>query len=536
MKASRFIICLAYSGLLASTAFCEEASAERHKPLSSSEATSLSLAEAVTATAMGRSFKNAAIIVHGKLVTPRLHGTVGEALVKLHMYNSGGWIAITPRNAPQGIDHIWVKRGKNGIISDLMVGETKYGSSRLGQTRDGLQASDAWYRHRFARLAADQESEALRLESEYEKNGKANLQKAAKRLRDDAHYFRAAAEGKVAYRSRLFRLHIQPDDSISIRISTLDEHGKIMGPERIRTFRTSSKNQAVVKSMIREEVRRTIPEFSAKDVKQVTDDLVAASKGMAQSIGKQPTMPRMVASAAKSSLGGFLVAGTIDSIFQWSSKNPFDYAQFAKTAALGGVSAAAGEFASFGTSRMLLLNGSTRSFAAAMGRHMGQSGLLFSKTAGSFVGGSVAGIAFAYGGYAFGMYDAKTAHQSAAAATVGAAAGALAHTALFSAAAAWGTASTGTAIGSLSGAAATNATLAMYGGGSVTAGGGGMAAGAVAIGAGVAVVAIGVTVAVMWGFQCYDEAEDWERVKLTVDILNNHTGDFPGNPWIQGIP
>ncbi len=46
---------------------------------------------------------------------------------------------------------------------------------------------------------------------------------------------------------------------------------------------------------------------------------------------------------------------------------------------------------------------------------------------------------------------------------------------------AWGTASTGAAISSLSGAAATNAALAALGGGSIAAGGGGMAAGAVVL-------------------------------------------------------
>ena len=46
-----------------------------------------------------------------------------------------------------------------------------------------------------------------------------------------------------------------------------------------------------------------------------------------------------------------------------------------------------------------------------------------------------------------------------------------------------GTASTGTAISSLSGAAATNATLALLGGGTLAAGGGGMAAGTAALGA-----------------------------------------------------
>lgn len=56
-----------------------------------------------------------------------------------------------------------------------------------------------------------------------------------------------------------------------------------------------------------------------------------------------------------------------------------------------------------------------------------------------------------------------------------------------------GTASTGTAISSLSGIAATNATLAWLGGGSLAAGGGGMAAGTLVLGGLVAVPALVIT-------------------------------------------
>ena len=62
----------------------------------------------------------------------------------------------------------------------------------------------------------------------------------------------------------------------------------------------------------------------------------------------------------------------------------------------------------------------------------------------------------------------------------------------------FGTASTGTAISTLSGAAATNATLAALGGGSIASGGGGMAAGAAALNVvtlGPALLVTGFTVA-----------------------------------------
>jgi len=64
----------------------------------------------------------------------------------------------------------------------------------------------------------------------------------------------------------------------------------------------------------------------------------------------------------------------------------------------------------------------------------------------------------------------------------GASSGALTAFGMYGSVGVLGTASTGTAIGTLSGAAATNATLAWLGGGSLAAGGGGMALGSVVLG------------------------------------------------------
>ena len=76
----------------------------------------------------------------------------------------------------------------------------------------------------------------------------------------------------------------------------------------------------------------------------------------------------------------------------------------------------------------------------------------------------------------------------------GTASGALVAFGAYGAAQAWACASTGTAIASLSGAAATNATLAFFGGGSLAAGGLGMAGGAAVLGglvAGPALMVVG---------------------------------------------
>lgn len=99
---------------------------------------------------------------------------------------------------------------------------------------------------------------------------------------------------------------------------------------------------------------------------------------------------------------------------------------------------------------------------------------------------------------------------------LGAAGGFAAAGATTAAVMALGTASTGTAIASLSGAAATNAMLALLGGGTLAAGGGGMAAGTVALGA--ATLGVGLLVGgIIFSFtggKLSDKADEaWTQMK-----------------------
>jgi hypothetical protein len=108
---------------------------------------------------------------------------------------------------------------------------------------------------------------------------------------------------------------------------------------------------------------------------------------------------------------------------------------------------------------------------------------------------------------------AKAAIGGIAGAAAGTAGGFAAAGAATSIVAAIGTASTGTAISTLSGAAAANATLAALGGGAVAAGGGGMAAGAAVLGgaaAGAGILVGGVIVNVV-GRKLAEDADELER-------------------------
>lgn len=115
---------------------------------------------------------------------------------------------------------------------------------------------------------------------------------------------------------------------------------------------------------------------------------------------------------------------------------------------------------------------------------------------------------------------------------LGAAGGFAAAGATTAAVMALGTASTGTAIASLSGAAATNATLALLGGGTLAAGGGGMAAGAAALGA--ATLGVGLLIGgVIFSFtggklsDKADEAEDqMKKAEVEINTICNYLIDL----------
>ena len=111
------------------------------------------------------------------------------------------------------------------------------------------------------------------------------------------------------------------------------------------------------------------------------------------------------------------------------------------------------------------------------------------------------------------------ANRLAFANVMGVGAGAALSTGAMSLVATFGTASTGTAISSLSGAAATNATLAWFGGGSIAAGGGGVAMGTVVLSGGTLAVGVVVTATVLKGMELYDQRLDSQRVALTIQRL-----------------
>ena len=469
-------------------------------------------------------------LARASLLTPRLHGNVGEAFVNSQLHTTGGWKPIPPRHGPQGIDHVWIKYDPSGRPVDMIVGETKFGTSRLGMTKSGRQMSVSWKSKRLASLADDWDVMAKDIAAIH---GSAK----ARHFRLTADYLRASAEGRVSYRSELYRVKIEGNVA-KISVQTVGPDGFAIGPERhLPSIQIEGRPARIVKAELVGEIRKLYPALAEDPTgaRRLADQMYGAAKS-AQTVLSRKNPSLRLAGTTGSVLGaGGLVAGGFDAVAQlWSSGN-IDWARTGTMTGLGSFSAGSAEVVQLATAQALLRNTAFRSRSIALGRSMG---LLPAKTISLLpkaAGGIVGALAFSYGGYALGLYDAKEANRTAIAGVGGMAAGMATYSAMMAAAAAWGTASTGTAISTLSGAAAYNASLAMYGGGAVATGGGGMSVGAAVVGGVVTIAVVGVTVAFMYGFYLYDEAREWDRIGYTIEVLRNHQGDFPGNPWVTPI-
>lgn len=208
-------------------------------------------------------------------------------------------------------------------------------------------------------------------------------------------------------------------------------------------------------------------------------------------------------------LGGAVIAGIFDLAGQWSTGQSIDWQRFATMSMLGGTSVYVGSMSGILTEQALL---SSRSILLAK----------LSSPVGSFSGGMITSVVFSYGLYFLGYTNLTLANRSMLAGVAGTAIGGLAGVGLMSLATTIGTASTGTAIAGLSGAAATNAGMAWLGGGALSAGGFGMAGGAIVLTGGVALVTMGISAGIMYLFNTSDEKTERQRVKYLIDRVSQN--------------
>ncbi|MDP1589852.1 MAG: hypothetical protein Q8M07_19025, partial [Prosthecobacter sp.] len=451
-----------------------------------------------------------------------------------------------------------------GNPQSLLVGETKFDTSQLGKTKAGTQMGQADTAKKLHGLAArlrdiskqngldmkprppplhlnkrqqvaiplDQNSSVSFWRDPKSRNwnydGPDGLQGQAQRqLTLLADYLDGAAEGRIAFRKRIFIWKLAGDKLLlTVKDASLLREGMklaMLSGQELPPISLASAPWAkkAFVSAYSKEIIRKLPNLPRREAIEMADQVFATSasaRNAAQILAPQSYTAFAGVRAIRAGLLGAALGGVFDYAF---GAEPLQRSRMMSMALLSGGSAAIGNLAGDAAVPLMMKS----QFATGMAvRTAGFLGLGSTSrvlsASGTGFGGGIASIVFAYGGYAMGYHDLTTANQSAIAGVMGVGGGALAYAGTLSLVAAYGTAGTGVAISSLSGAAATNAGLALLGGGTAASGGGGMAAGTAVMGTGVGVVVVGVTVAVMYGFHLYDESQDNKRISLTLENLS----------------
>ena len=526
----------------------------------------------VSASVLSLALERADVAVARSVIAPNeLKGAFAEGLTDRFILGSDGgpgkWNAVSARLGRQGLDHVAVRVDSEGRPKGLLVAETKYGTSQLNNNADGVQMGPKWTARRLSGIASRmrdihaQSEEGISsrmcpknlnkryeveipitekssvkfwrhrmLDNEWKYDGPPELlPKAKTQLLRISDYLTAAAEDKISYRKRIFVWKAEGADlSLTIRnadrlkngmkISSLPSEAATSIPLSERLWAEES-----FKKAYSNEILRKMPWYSEIQSRTTADEVFDAYRksGVAIDLFSNKSFFRHAArQSARAGAYSLVAALPIELMLQVMSPAPLDWGRIGGLAVASGISTSAGSFSGNLATRSMLSsqfgNSLTARTAELLGvRSAGQLANLF----GSGVGGGVTSAVFAYGAYFLGYYDSTTANRSAFTGAVGAASGPIAYTAALSSVAAYGTAGTGTAISTLSGAAAYNASLAALGGGSVASGGFGMAVGEVVLCTGVGVVVVGVTGAVMYGFHLYDEKQNEQRIELTLSDM-----------------
>ncbi|MDD5261288.1 MAG: hypothetical protein PHD76_05500 [Methylacidiphilales bacterium] len=502
-------------------------------------------------------------IVRPTLLKGTLGETVAQGVVGKILLTQGKWQSLTPRLAPQGIDHLFVKFDSNMQPRSLLIGETKYGTSKLGITLTGQQMSRPWCASRLRTLAAYYRQAANNLESDRQPHelAAAPMKKLEidlplsdsksihlardtdgwrifesspirkspvvmlRRLAD--FYERMAETG--AYRRLLFSVEFN-GDSFNLTASKIGGSGPLAEiqslPKPIPVI-----NPALFREGLASELTAAgIPKWQATHLA----NNIAKNQGNLSLLLDQNMTPRMYSLLRESKVAAItgLILAPLDALGQYNSTGRIDAYTVMSNMTLGGASSWAGVYVNDSLLESNLFK-SPYVNSLGWGRLSGAAPSLRGLLP-SMASGIVATTIFSYGGYFLGYSNLQEAHKNMVAGSIGTVAsfGAV-DTTLF-----WvgtyGTASTGTAIASLGGAAASNASFACLGGGSVAAGGYGMLGGTlICTGIGL-VVAVAVIPAVYYGFHWWEKRQDKELIRLQLeDLRDRYSKAIPALEAVQ---
>ncbi len=483
------------------------------------------------------------------------------------MVKHGGTMALLDpsKTGRAGFDGLFMQFNSKGNPTGVMISESKFAGSFLGQTKYfGKQMSDEWVRSRAAKTAlhykrlsrlidtgriqrsnvspvtakisgkvtqipiSNNKSVLLWWDKDsgsyvYSSNEIISNTKLLQATDKIARMMEGVAKGNITPKKLLWHVDAKKGNILVTR-EILDTNGDVIhGSRRVIDIlskpyaRLSLQNQALVDESVIDAISKQKYKYLPEDLarKQAIIDWETAKKNNNAERFISEYNPDSTKFAWHTAGSIALKAGMIGGIFALAfslasqvSNNKFDYNTVLKDVALGFVSSGISTFAGTGTSYLL---SNSQSLLAQMIPPK------FSRVIGGSVSGLIASAIFSYG-YAFlsggSFRDANRMMVTGVTASI---AGTIASYAILQTVMLVGTASTGTAISTLSGAVATKAAMAWLGGGAISAGGFGMTGGAIVLSGGTLVFVIAVTAAVSYGWSLLDESNRIEHLKSLIE-------------------
>lgn len=516
-------------------------------------------------------------LLNEKMLKGEFGETVRNQIHQQYFDQGAKWHNILPRSGSQGLDHVSILLDEQGLPRDLIVDETKFGSSRLIVTKPGeVQMGEKWISDRLSKLSkyyavvgaqgdvtmgkmpagiSSKNVMKIPLNNEqsvafwrqvgpgsgaWKYDGPAEaLPRARQQLERFSNYLRAAAEGKFDFRKRLFQVKIEGN---TMKVTVLDAKG-VGTPgigsslSKLPPVKGGAFTIPMAKSVwatqaqateIANELCRVQPRLDPVEAQQMAQTIQSTAQTAQEALVASPFKWHALREGAWAGTAGVLIAMPMEALFQYFGNSPMNWARVAEMGGLAGGSAAAGSLVGNTTSYLLQRTGLGSAATAKTARFLGlKSAGRLANLAGGVAGGGASAVLFAYGGYWLGYYDLQTANRSFVAGGIGAGAGVAASLAAMSLVAAYGTAGTGAAISTLSGAAAMNASLAWLGGGTLAGGGLGVAGGTVIASTGVGLIVVGATCAVHYVFKALDEHQECVRLEKTINYLSSKKSFFP---------
>lgn len=471
---------------------------------------------------------------------------------------SGNWKSLTPRLGSQGLDHVFVKYSKDGLPKQLMVAESKYGSSRLGFTKDGIQMGRDWINKRLIKLGKTYSSlsnytnmktgkvpffcdEKMEI---HLKNGKteyfwrnnsrepwkfsgtqSELAEAQTKAKEMGHFLDANGRGIIEYRSRIFHISVKGNDAViniydakninpEVKINNLKALPQASKPFKIKNLFNKSYPE-LEREITKKLLNDSEGKLGVKEARQYARKLVKEFK---QGIFKEYSLGNLAGTTLLTSIGAGAVAAALDAGIQFLVSGKVDVKQLALTGGAVAAGALIGQGLKIGLTHLVLKNMITLSPASiglisSMGTIIPISAFL---SYGNWLAGNVdlltATINFGISSFSGYVFDQFIMPSVVMPASIAVASGLLS--------ACGATASTGVAIGSLSGAAAKSATLAWLGGGSLASGGLGVAGGMIVLTSAAAVAALALAAAANFAVKKYDEYAERQKIEELIRIYS----------------